>query len=193
MKRMVLAITGASGVIYGIRLAEELLLREFEVHLIASDAACIVLEQELDWDFSSGRAQTFYQHLPGNNLVYYDNDDIAAVLASGSFQSEGMIVIPCSMSTLSAITYGSSNNLITRVADVMLKEKRQLILIPRETPLSTIHLRNMLLLSEMGVHIVPAMPGFYSKPTSIDEIVDFLVGKVLDLLNIPNDLYNRYV
>ncbi|HBQ27453.1 MAG TPA: aromatic acid decarboxylase, partial [Syntrophomonas sp.] len=132
-------------------------------------------------------------HLPGNNLVYYDNDDIAAVLASGSFQSEGMIVIPCSMSTLSAITYGSSNNLITRVADVMLKEKRQLILIPRETPLSTIHLRNMLLLSEMGVHIVPAMPGFYSKPTSIDEIVDFLVGKVLDLLNIPNDLYNRYV
>jgi len=190
---MVLAITGASGVIYGIRMAEELLSRDFEVHLIASDAACIVLEQELDWDFSAGRSQTFCQHLPGSNLVYYDNDDIAAVLASGSFQSQGMIVMPCTMSTLSAIAYGSSNNLITRVADVMLKEKRQLIIVPRETPLSNIHLRNMLLLSEMGVHIVPAMPGFYSKPTSIDEIVNFLVGKVLDLLNVPNDLYNRYV
>jgi len=190
---MVLAITGASGVIYGIRMAEELLLRDFEVHLIASDAACIVLEQELDWDFSAGRVQTFCQHLPGSNLVYYDNDDIAAPLASGSFLTQGMIVMPCTMSTLSAIAYGSSNNLISRVADVMLKEKRQLILVPRETPLNTIHLRNMLLLSEMGVHIVPAMPGFYSKPTSIDEIVNFLVGKVLDLLNVPNDLYNRYV
>ncbi len=192
MKRMVLAITGASGVIYGIRMARELLLREFEVHLIASDAACIVLEQELDWDFSSGRAQTFYQQLPGSNLVYYDNDDIAAPVASGSFVSNGMMVMPCSMSTLSAIAHGSSNNLITRAADVMLKERRPLILVPRETPLSTIHLRNMLLLSETGVHIVPAMPGFYSKPTSIDEIVDFMVGKVLDLTNIPNDLYHRY-
>ncbi len=193
MKRMVLAITGASGVIYGIRMAEELLLREFEVHLIASDAACIVLQQELDWDFSTGRAQTFCQHLPGSNLVYYDNEDIAAPLASGSFLSQGMLVMPCTMSTLSAIAHGSSDNLITRVADVMLKEKRQLILVPRETPLNTIHLRNMLLLSEMGVNIVPAMPGFYSKPTSIDEIVNFLVGKVLDLQNIPNDLYHRYV
>jgi 4-hydroxy-3-polyprenylbenzoate decarboxylase len=193
VKRMVLAITGASGVIYGIRVAEELLSRDFEVHLIASDAACIVLEQELDWDFSIGRAQTFYRHLPGSNLVYYDNDDIAAVLASGSFQNQGMIVMPCTMSTLSAIAHGSSDNLITRVADVMLKEKRQLILVPRETPLNTIHLRNMLLLSEMGVNIVPAMPGFYSKPTSINEIVDFLVGKVLDIINIPNDLYHRYV
>lgn len=193
MKRMVLAITGASGVIYGIRMAEELLLRDFEVHLIASDAACIVLQQELDWDFSTGRAQTFCQRLPGSNLVYYDNDNIAAPLASGSFLSQGMIVMPCTMSTLSAIAHGSSDNLITRVADVMLKEKRELILIPRETPLNTIHLRNMLLLSEMGVNIVPAMPGFYSKPTSIDEIVNFLVGKVLDLLNIPNDLYHRYV
>lgn len=193
MKRMVLAITGASGVIYGIRMAEELLSRDFEVHLISSDAACIVLEQELDWDFSIGRAQTFYRHLPGSNLVYYDNDDIAAVLASGSFQNQGMIVMPCTMSTLSAIAHGSSDNLITRVADVMLKEKRQLILVPRETPLNTIHLRNMLLLAEMGVHIVPAMPGFYGKPTSIDDIVNFLVGKVLDLLNIPNDIYRRYV
>lgn len=188
-----MAITGASGVIYGIRMAQELLLSDFEVHLIASDAACIVLQQELNWDFSFGRAQTFYQQLPGSNLVYYDNDDIAAPLASGSFLTQGMIVMPCTMSTLSAIAYGSSNNLISRVADVMLKEKRQLILVPRETPLNTIHLRNMLLLAEMGVHIVPAMPGFYSKPTSIDEIVNFLVGKVLDLLNVPNDLYNRYV
>ncbi len=192
MKRMVLAITGASGVVYGIRMAEELLIRDFEVHLIASDAACIVLEQELDWDFSSGRTQTFYQRLPKGNLIYYDNDDIAAPVASGSFLSNGMMVMPCTMSTLSAIAHGSSNNLITRAADVMLKEKRQLILVPRETPVNTIHLRNMLLLSEMGVNIVPAMPGFYSKPTGIEEIVDFLVGKVLDLINVSHDLYHRY-
>lgn len=192
MKRLVLAITGASGVIYGVRMARELLARDFEVYLIASEAACIVLEQELDWDFAGGREEAFHRYIPGDRLIYYDNSDIAAPVASGSFINSGMLVMPCTMSTLSAIAQGSANSLITRAADVMLKERRPLVLVPRETPLNTIHLRNMLSLSEMGVQIVPAMPAFYHRPTSIDDMVAFMVGKVLDLLHISNDLFQRY-
>lgn len=192
MKRLILAITGASGVIYGVRMARELLLRDFEVHLIASDAACIVLDQELGWDFTPGREQVFRRHIPGDNLSYYDNTNIAAPVASGSFISDGMLVMPCSMSTLSAIAQGSAANLITRAADVMLKERRQLVLVPRETPLNTIHLRNMLALSEIGVQIVPAMPAFYHRPAGLDDMVAFMVGKVLDLFQVENHLFERY-
>lgn len=192
LKKFIVGITGASGVIYGVRLVEELLRRDFEVHLIVSDAACIVLEQELDWDFSAGREQTFYKQFPEGNLRYYDNSDIAAPVASGSFLTSAMLVIPCTMSTLSAIAHGSSNNLITRAADVMLKERRSLILLPRETPLNIIHLRNMLLLAEMGAEIVPAMPAFYSRPETVTDMVSFMVGKVLDLMQIPHSLFRRY-
>lgn len=192
MKRLILAITGASGVIYGVRMVRELLLRNFEVHLIASDAACIVLDQELGWDFTSGREQVFRRRIPGDNLFYYDNTDIAAPLASGSFISDGMLIMPCSMSTLSAIAHGSAASLITRAADVILKERRQLILVPRETPLNTIHLRNMLALSEIGAQIVPAMPAFYHRPEGLDDMVAFMVGKVLDLLQVENQLFERY-
>ncbi|SHG89856.1 4-hydroxy-3-polyprenylbenzoate decarboxylase [Thermosyntropha lipolytica DSM 11003] len=191
MKRYVVAFTGASGVIYGVRLVEELLERDYEVHLIVSDPAKIVLTQEMGWDFTEPEEEVFKKHFKGN-LRVYDNADIAAPVASGSFLIDGMIVIPCTMSTISSIAHGTSKNLLERAADVILKERRQLIIVPRETPLSTVHLRNMLILSEMGVHVIPAMPAFYHFPKTIDDMVNFVVGKVLDAMRIPNELYNRY-
>jgi len=178
-------VTGASGAIYARSLLEilgELSDQLEEVALIFSDNGRAV------WEFELG-------HIPPFSAPFrvYDNNNLFAPVASGSAGFDTMFIAPCTMGTLGRIAAGTSSDLICRSADVMLKEKRQLILVPRETPLSTIHLRNMLLLSEMGVYIVPAMPGFYSKPTSIDDIVNFLVGKVLDLLNIPNDIYRRYV
>ncbi len=191
MKRYIVALTGASGIIYGIRLVEELLKAGFEVHLIVSDPACTVIKQELNWKLDEEVEDTFRKLLPGN-LYFYKNYDIGAGIASGSFLTEAMIVIPCSMSSISNIAHGTSKNLVERAADVMLKEKRRLIVVPRETPLSSIHLRNMLLLSEMGVHVVPAMPGFYHRPQTLDEVVDFVVGKVMDAMNIPHSLFQRY-
>lgn len=190
MERYIVALTGASGIVYGIRLIEEL-LKHFEVHLIASQPACLVLEQEQGWDFSGGCEQVFRTRLPGH-LVYYDNTDLAAPPASGSFRCQGMIVIPCTMATTSALACGSSRSLLERTADVMIKEKRPLIVVPRETPLSAIHLRNLLTLAESGVHIIPAMPAFYSNPEGMADLIDFIVGKVLDAMNIEHQLFKRY-
>ncbi|MEN6350483.1 MAG: flavin prenyltransferase UbiX [Syntrophomonas sp.] len=192
MQKYIVALTGASGVVYGIRLTVELLARNYEVHLICSKAACIVLEQELDWNFEDSLEKTFRKHLPHENLFLYENSDIAAPLASGSFLTDGMVVIPCTMASVSALAQGSSGNLLERAADVVLKEKRPLIIVPRETPLNSIHLRNMLLLSEMGTHIIPAMPAFYHKPKNIDDMVSFLVGKVLDAMHVSHDIFKRY-
>lgn len=192
MHKYIVAITGASGVIYGVRLVEELLKRDIEVHLVASRAAGIVLTEELGWDGAGGLEAAFRQRLPERKLVCYQNDNLAVAIASGSFINDGMIVVPCSMGTLSGIAQGSSGNLIERAADVALKEKRPLILVPRETPLNTIHLRNMLMLSEMGVRIIPPMPAFYHHPGSIDDMIDFVVGKILDSLGIEHTLYQRY-
>ena len=192
MRKYIVAITGASGVIYGIRLVEELLNRDIEVHLVASRAAGIVLNEELGWDLAGGQEATFRQHLPEGKLVCYENDNLAVAIASGSFINDGMVVIPCTMGTLSGIAHGSSGNLIERAADVTLKEKRQLILVPRETPLSAIHLRNMLVLSEMGSHIIPPMPAFYHHPQTLDDIIGFVVGKVLDAMGIEHELFKRY-
>lgn len=191
MDRYIVALTGASGVVYGIRLIEEL-LKCFEVHLIASQPSCLVLEQELDWHFAGGECgEVFKARLPGN-LVYHDNNDLAAPPASGSFRFKGMVVIPCTMATVSALACGSSRSLLERTADVMIKEKRPLIVVPRETPFSAIHLRNLLTLAESGVHVIPAMPAFYSKPRSIADMVDFVVGKVLDAMHIEHRLFERY-
>lgn len=191
-RRLVVALTGASGVVYGVRLVQELLKMGLEVHLIISDPAQIVIKQELKWDFTDSVEETFRKHLPGDNLFLYQNSDIAAPIASGSFLIEGMVVIPCTMSTVSNIAHGTSKNLLERAADVIIKERRQLILAPRETPLSSIHLRNMLTLSDLGVHIVPAMPAFYNHPRDINDMVNFVVGKVLDALRIEHSLYERY-
>ncbi|NLW91527.1 MAG: UbiX family flavin prenyltransferase [Syntrophomonadaceae bacterium] len=192
LRKHIVAITGASGVIYGIRLVEELLKREIEVHLVASRAACLVLEEELGWDLSGGAETAFSRYFSVGRLKFYENDNLAVAIASGSFMNDGMVVIPCSMGTLSGIAHGSSSNLLERAADVTLKEKRPLILVPRETPLNSIHLRNMLTLSEMGAHIIPPMPGFYHHPQSLDDIISFVVGKVLDAMGIEHQLYKRY-
>jgi len=181
--RLIIAITGASGVIYGKRLLEVLQNKKIETHLIISNAAEKIIEHELE--DTKEDIEKLAHHV-------YSVDDLTASIASGSFKTDAMIIIPCSMKTLAGITHGYAENLILRVADVMLKEKRKLILVPRETPLNIIHLRNMLELAEQGVTIVPATPAFYHKPTSVPAIVDFIVGKILDLLDIEHTLYVRW-
>jgi 4-hydroxy-3-polyprenylbenzoate decarboxylase len=152
-----------------------------------------VLHDELGWDVAR-RKETLERELGGGSgrLVYYPNQDIGAAVASGSFRVKGMVVIPCSMGTLAGIAHGASDNLLERAADVILKEGRRLIVVPRETPLHEIHLENMLKLARMGTRIIPAMPAFYQKPQTLDDIVDFLVGKVLDMMDIDHDLYRRW-
>lgn len=194
-KRWIVGITGASGSIYGIRLIEELLRSGFQVHLVITEAGWRVLKEELDWETTRRTAaleQQFGESLKNGTLVFHPNADIGASIASGSFRVEGMLIMPCSMGTLASIANGISNNLMSRAADVMLKEGRKLLLVPRETPLHAIHLENMLTLARLGVRIVPAMPAFYYKPQSMEEMVDFLVGKVLDSIGVEHDLYRRW-
>ncbi|MEK3703363.1 flavin prenyltransferase UbiX [Paenibacillus sp. FSL R7-0198] len=192
-KRLVVGITGASGSIYGVRLIETLLDLEYNVHLVISNAGWRVLKEELDWDVTNRDA--VLEEKFGNragSLIYHPVSDIGASIASGSYLADGMIIMPCSMGTLSSIAQGSSDNLMSRAADVMMKEGRTLILVPRETPLHAIHLENMLKLSRLGVRMIPAMPAFYYKPQTMDELILFLVGKVLDSLRIPHQLFTRW-
>ncbi len=181
--RLIVAITGASGVIYGKRLLEVLGESKVEIYLIVSKAAESVIRHELGT--TKKQLEKLAKHV-------YDVNDLSASLASGSFKTEGMIVIPCSMKTLAGIAHGYSDNLILRAADVALKEKRKLILVPRETPLSVVHLRNMLNLASQGVHILPAMPAFYHKPEKMEDLIDFVVGKALDLLGMEHELFKRW-
>lgn len=192
-KPWVIGITGASGAIYGIRLCQVMLSQGLDLHLIITEAGWRVLKEELDWDVSH-RKDTLNEHFGGypGRCFYHPISDVGASTASGSFRTEGMVIAPCSMGTLSAIAHGSSVNLLQRTADVMLKEGRKLILLPRETPLHAIHLENMLTLARTGARIIPAMPAFYTKPQTLEEIVDFLVGKVLDNMDIDHDLYKRW-
>ena len=192
MARYIIALTGASGIEYGLGLISELLQRAHEVHLVISEPAALVIRQEMDWPTDVPLQDVLQAHLPAGNLYYYHNSDIGARIASGSFVTEAMVIIPCTMSTLAAVANGLSNNLVERAADVMLKEQRPLILVPRETPLSAVHLRNMLALAELGVAIVPAMPAFYHRPQSVQEIISFMVGKVLDVMKIPHSIFRRY-
>jgi 4-hydroxy-3-polyprenylbenzoate decarboxylase len=181
--KLVVAITGASGVIYGKRLLEVLRSIEAETHLIISQPAKKVIKHELDVAISDIESLADY---------VYEADDWNSPVVSGSFKTSGTVIIPCSMKTLAGIAHGYSDNVILRAADVTLKEKRKLILVPRETPLNIIHLRNMLELAEQGVSIVPAMPAYYHKPKRIEDMVDFVVGKVLDILGIEHVLYKRW-
>jgi 4-hydroxy-3-polyprenylbenzoate decarboxylase len=189
----VVGISGASGAIYGVRLCEVLLDLGLDVHLIITDAGWRVLQDEHDWS-ATKRLDVLEKHFGGRtgSYEYHPVANIGATVASGSFRTKGMVVIPCSMGTLSGIAHGSSDNLLERTADVMLKEGRKLILVPRETPLHAIHLENMLTLTRMGVRMIPAMPAFYNRPRSIDEMVDFLVGKVMDSMEIDHSLYRRW-
>ncbi|MDK8179481.1 flavin prenyltransferase UbiX [Paenibacillus sp. UMB4589-SE434] len=191
--RYVVGITGASGAIYGVRLVQALLEAGHFVHLLISDAGWRVLKEELDWEVT--KRQVAIEHAFGeqiHNIQYHPIQDIGASIASGSFRVKGMIIMPCSMGTLSAIAQGASDNLMARAADVMMKEDRPLIIVPRETPLHAIHLENMLKLSRMGVRMIPAMPAFYYRPQTLDDIINFLVGKVLDSLRIEHQLFTRW-
>ncbi|MFC4777561.1 UbiX family flavin prenyltransferase [Paenibacillus sp. GCM10023252] len=195
LRRFVVGITGASGSIYGVRLVEELLHAQFHVHLIITEAGWRVLKEELGWSASSRQAALqarFGEALEQNRLTVHPNADIGASIASGSYQVEGMAVIPCSMGTLASIAHGISDDLMTRAADVMLKEGRKLLLVPRETPLHAIHLENMLQLARLGVRMIPAMPAFYYGPQSMDDMINFLVGKVMDNIPVDHQLYRRW-
>ncbi|MCS4542234.1 MAG: UbiX family flavin prenyltransferase [Euryarchaeota archaeon] len=180
---LIVAITGASGVIYGIRLLEVLNQKRIETHLIVSNIASKLIEYE------TGKTISKIKKLASK---IYDVNDLAALPSTGSFKVDGMVIIPCSFKTLSAIAHGYADNLITRAADVMLKQSRPLILVPRETPLNLIHLENLVQAKKAGAIILPAMPAFYFRPKSIDAMVDFIVGKVLEILNIPHDLYQPW-
>lgn len=196
-RHIVVAITGASGASYGVRLCRELLLAGARLTLLASSAGLQVLREEcgLDWrgdeDVIAQELREYFQAGP-ESLTCYDEKNLLAPIASGSNAPDAMVVCPCSMGTLARIAVGNSGNLLERCADVMLKERRPLVLVPRETPLSEIHLENMLKLSRMGVRMVPAMPAFYHRPQSIDDLAGFLVGKVLDQLGIEHNLFARW-
>jgi 4-hydroxy-3-polyprenylbenzoate decarboxylase len=197
MDTYTIAITGASGSIYGVRLLKYLLRKGHEVYLTITKEGSLILKDEVGYGWQ-GSEKTVEKkikrdlNLPKSSLHYFNEDNLLAPVSSGSYRVNAMVIIPCSMKTLSGIAHGYANNLVVRAADVMIKEKRTLILVPRETPLSSIHLRNMLLLAEMGVRIIPAMPAFYSHPENIDQLVDFMVGKVIDSLAIENNLYKRW-
>lgn len=176
-RRIVVAISGASGAVYGVRLLQ--MLRDVghvQTHLTVSKAGYLNLRQELDMG---------PDELHPLADVVYPVDDIGAAIASGSFRADGMVVAPCSMRTLGSVAHGLSDNLIARAADVMLKERRRLILMVRETPLHLAHLRNMTAATEMGAIVFPPVPAFYQRPTSIDELVTHSVSRVIDLLGLP--------
>lgn len=180
---IVVGISGASGVHYGIRLLEVLREKGCITHLVITDSAAKIIEVETDLKLKDIEAVSDHVYQPR---------DFAASIASGSHLFDAMVIIPCSMGSLSAVACGSSDTLIARAADVCLKEKRRLIMVPRETPLSLVQIRNMATLAEAGAIILPACPAFYSRPESLGDLVDVLVGRVLDLLGVDNDLYRRW-
>ena len=183
-ERLVIAITGATGVVYGVKLLQILgELPGIETHLLISDAGVLNLHQELDMKRKDVEALAH---------VVHNVRDVGASIASGSFQSGGMIIAPCSMKTLAAVAHGLSDNLITRAADVTLKERRRVVLMVRETPFNLAHLRNMTAVTEMGGIIFPPLPGFYHRPQSIAEMVEHTAGRVLDLFGIQHQLTPRW-
>lgn len=205
MKPIVLAITGASGALYAVRLLEVLLSQDFEIDLVMSPAATEVFIAEVGLPPNSTLSlpdQLLCARRPedqagllsrvSTQLRYHHYQDFSAGIASGSFRTHGMVVCPCSMGTLAAIAGGISSNLIHRAADVHLKERRPLIVVPRETPLSAIHLQNMLTFQQAGGIVLPASPGFYHRPRSIDDLVDFVVMRICDLLDVPVNLTSRW-
>ncbi|MCS0614546.1 UbiX family flavin prenyltransferase [Massilia kyonggiensis] len=183
-RRIVVAVTGATGAIYGVQLLRRLAaVPGVETHLVISDAATLTLHQEVGLQRRDVEALAH---------VVHRNREIGASIASGSFQTDGMVIAPCSMKTLAAVAHGLSDNLITRAADVVLKERRRLILMVRETPFNLAHLRNMTAVTEMGGIVFPPLPSFYHRPATIDEMVDHTVARVMDLLGVTNDLAPRW-
>ena len=190
LKKIILGLTGASGSIYFSRLCELLSKQEeIELHLIASELGEKVFQYEIGASLSE-QVERWKQN--GAKIILEDNQNLFSVVASGSARFDAMVIIPCSMSTLAKISHGITETLLTRAADVMLKERRKLVLVPREMPLSTIHLQNMAQLSQYGATLLPAMPGFYGHPKTLEDLIDFVVGKTLDCLEIENNNYQRW-
>jgi 4-hydroxy-3-polyprenylbenzoate decarboxylase len=183
MKKIIVGITGGSCVVYAVALLKTLEQLGVETHVAVSKMGAYNLRHECDMSINEIKEMSSY---------YYENDDFAASIASGSFKTDGMVIIPCSMSTLGAVANGLSQNLIHRAADVTMKEGRKLVIVARETPLSAIHLENMLKLAKLGVTIMPAAPGFYHLPESIVDIVNIMVGRTLDQLDIDSSLFKRW-
>lgn len=181
--KIVVGITGASGSVYGLRLIEVLRKAGHEVHAVVTDSGWKVL----DYECGVSR-ETFARRVD----VLYDNDNVGAAIASGSFRTDAMVVVPCSMKTAAGIAHGVSDNLLTRAADVALKENRPLLLVPRETPMHAIHLENLLQLARTGARIIPACPGFYHRPQILEDLIDMMVGKVCDQLGIEHALFERW-
>ncbi|MES2297174.1 MAG: UbiX family flavin prenyltransferase [Pseudomonadota bacterium] len=183
-RRLVVAITGATGAVYGVRLLQHLgATPGVETHLVLSDAASLTLHQEMDMQRRDVEALAH---------VVHKVREVGATIASGSFQTEGMIIAPCSMKTLAAVALGLSDNLIARAADVTLKERRRLVLMVRETPFNLAHLRNMTAVTEMGGIVFPPLPSFYHRPQSIEQLVDHTVARVLDLVGVTHTLAPRW-
>ena len=182
-KRLIVGISGASGIIYGVRLLQALKTLPVETHLVMTRTAEVTLGHETRMKVADVRRLAD---------VTYPIGDLAAAISSGSFRTIGMIVAPCSMRSLGEIAHGISSNLLTRAADVVLKERRRLVLVARETPLHTIHLRNLLAVSELGAIVAPAMPAFYNKPKTLDDVVDHTVGRLLDLFDLDTGKVKRW-
>ena len=195
---LVVAMTGASGAPYGVRLLEVLMRAGRTVHLVISPAAVQVIQQEMDrridleqFHLSDLLGPAAEKATPGQ-VIYHDYRNFMAGIASGSFLTAGMVICPCSSGTVAAIAHGLSQNLIHRAADVHLKERRKLVIVPRETPLSVVQLRNLTICAEVGAVVLPASPGFYTKPQSLDDAIDFIVGRICDQLGVEHQLFRRW-
>ncbi|MHB8883137.1 MAG: UbiX family flavin prenyltransferase [Thermodesulfovibrionales bacterium] len=195
MKKYVFAISGATGPVIGLRVLREL-ARTSEVHVLISRQSFSIIRDETGLDLSGGTTPAIQQKIrdfTGTETVfYYAEHDFEAPVASGSFRTDGMFVVPCSMKTLSGIAQGYANSLIERAADVTIKEGRPMVISPREMPFSAIHLENMLKLARLGVKIAPPVIGFYHKPSGMDELIDFIAGKILDAMGIGHEIYRRW-
>ena len=195
-KPLVVAITGASGSIYGLRFVRAVAELGHSIALTVSESAALVLREELGIEIASLKNSDFLSSLfpqaTLDHIAYYPHYQMTAPIASGSYPTQGMVIIPSSTATFARIASGISQSLIERAAECAIKEGRKLVIVPRETPLSAIHLENLLKLARLGVRVVPAIPAFYSGAQKIEELVDFVVGKVLDQLEIPHALYRRW-
>lgn len=195
MKKYVLAITGATGPVIGLMVLREL-ARTAEVHMILSRQSFSIVREETGVDLSGETPLAIEKRIrkfaSSKSIYYHDEGDFEAPVASGSFKTDGMFVVPCSMKSLSGIANGYSNSLIERAADVTMKEGRALLLAPREMPFSAIHLENMLKLARLGVKIAPPVMGFYHAPKSLDDMVDFVAGKILDAMGVEHEIYKRW-
>ena len=197
-RKICVGITGASGAIYAVRTVAALLEHGCRVELIVSDIGRRLIREELGSNLSVENlfdfvCERYELSVSSEMLVVHNNKNVGASIASGSYLCDSMAIVPCSMKTLSGVAHGSSRNLMERAADVMLKEKRRLVLVPRETPMSLPQLRNLVLCAESGAMVLPAMPAFYQKPKNLDDLADFMAGKILSALGMKHDLYPAWM